>query len=108
MKIRCFNGVNPTNFMEDAFMDISIEVSKEVIIEAKLDRLVDGLDRFLFMIRNEDFKRLAPFEVLRIRKVIKELNEIYPEGIKEAFESIFGNAPEETKQIFINLFDYPI
>lgn len=89
-------------------MDISIEVPKEVIIEAKLDRLVNGLDRFLFMVRNEDFKRLIPFEVLRIRKVIKELNEIYPEGIKEAFESIFGNASEETKQIFIDLFDYPI
>lgn len=89
-------------------MDISIEVPKEVIIKSKLDRLGHGLDRFLFMIRNEDLKCLAGFEVLHIRKVIKELNEIYPEGIKEAFELIFGNAPEETKQIFIDLFDYPI
>lgn len=89
-------------------MDISIEVPKEVIIKAKLDRLVNGLDRFLFIARNEDLKYLAGFEVLRIRKVIKELNEIYPEGIKEAFESTFGNAPEEIRQIFIDLFDYPI
>lgn len=89
-------------------MDISIEVPKEVIIKAKLNRLVDGLDRLLFMIQNEDFKRLIPFEVLRIRKVIKELNEIYPEGIKELFESTFGNAPEEIRQKFIDLFDYPI
>lgn len=89
-------------------MDISIEVPKEVIIKAKLDRLVDGLDRFLFLARHEDLKCLAGFEVLRIRKVIKELNEIYPEGIKEAFESTFGNAPEEIRQIFIDLFDYPI
>lgn len=89
-------------------MDISIEVPKEVIIKAKLDRLANGLDRFLFMARNEDLKYLACFEVLRIRKVIKELNEIYPEGIKEVFELTFGNAPEETKQIFIDLFDCPI
>lgn len=108
MKIRCFNGVNPTNFMEDAFMDISIEVPKEVIIKSKLDRLRHGLDRFLFMARNEDLKYLACFEVLRIRKVIKELNEIYPEGIKELFELTFGNASEEIRQNFIDLFDYPI
>lgn len=89
-------------------MDISIEVPKEVIIKVKLDRLTDGLNRFLFMARNEDLKCLAGFEVLRIRKVIKELNEIYPEGIKELFESAFGNAPEEIRQNFIDLFDYPI
>lgn len=89
-------------------MDISIEVPKEVIIKSKLDRLVDGLNRFLFIARNEDLKCLAGFEVLRIRKVIKELNEIYPEGIKELFESTFGNAPEEIRQNFIDLFDYPI
>ena len=89
-------------------MDISIEVPKEVIIKSKLDRLTDGLNRFLFMARNEDLKCLAGFEVLRIRKVIKELNEIYPEGIKELFESAFGNAPEEVRQKFIDLFDYPI
>ena len=89
-------------------MDISIEVPKEVIIKSKLDRLTDGLNRFLFMARNEDLKCLAGFEVLRIRKVIKELNEIYPEGIKELFESTFGNAPEEIRQNFIDLFDYPI
>ena len=89
-------------------MDISIEVPKEVIIKSKLDRLRHGLDRFLFMARNEDLKCLAGFEVLRIRKVIKELNEIYPEGIKELFELTFGNASEETRQIFIDLFDYPI
>lgn len=89
-------------------MDISIEVPKEVIIKSKLDRLGRGLDRFLFMARNEDLKCLAGFEVLRIRKVIKELNEIYPEGIKELFELTFGNASEETRQIFIDLFDYPI
>lgn len=89
-------------------MDISIEVPKEVIIKVKLDRLTDGLNRFLFMARNEDLKCLAGFEVLRIRKVIKELNEIYPEGIKELFELAFGNAPEEIRQKFIDLFDYPI
>lgn len=89
-------------------MDISIEVPKEVIIKSKLDRLRHGLDRFLFMARNEDLKYLACFEVLRIRKVIKELNEIYPEGIKELFESTFGNASEEIRQNFIDLFDYPI
>lgn len=89
-------------------MDISIEVPKEVIIKSKLDRLVDGLNRFLFIARNEDLKCLAGFEVLRIRKVIKELNEIYPEGIKELFESTFGNASEEIRQNFIDLFDYPI
>lgn len=89
-------------------MDISIEVPKEVIIKSKLDRLRHGLDRFLFMARNEDLKCLAGFEVLRIRKVIKELNEIYPEGIKELFELAFGNAPEEIRQKFIDLFDYPI
>ena len=89
-------------------MDISIEVPKEVIIKSKLDRLRHGLDRFLFMTRNEDLKCLAGFEVLRIRKVIKELNEIYPEGIKELFELTFGNASEETRQNFIDLFDYPI
>ena len=89
-------------------MDISIEVPKEVIIKVKLDRLTYGLNRFLFMARNEDLKCLAGFEVLRIRKVIKELNEIYPEGIKELFESAFGNASEEIRQNFIDLFDYPI
>lgn len=89
-------------------MDISIEVPKEVIIKSKLDRLRHGLDRFLFMARNEDLKYLACFEVLRIRKVIKELNEIYPEGIKELFELTFGNASEEIRQNFIDLFDYPI
>ena len=89
-------------------MDISIEVPKEVIIKSKLDHLTDGLNRFLFMARNEDLKCLAGFEVLRIRKVIKELNEIYPEGIKELFELAFGNAPEEIRQNFIDLFDYPI
>ena len=89
-------------------MDISIEVPKEVIIKVKLDRLTDGLNRFLFMARNEDLKCLAGFEVLRIRKVIKELNEIYPEGIKELFELAFGNSPEEIRQKFIDLFDYPI
>ena len=89
-------------------MDISIEVPKEVIIKSKLDRLGHGLDRFLFLARNEALRDMAVFEVLRIRKVIKELNEIYPEGIKELFESTFGNASEETKQIFIDLFDYPI
>lgn len=89
-------------------MDISIEVPKEVIIKSKLDRLRHGLNRFLFMTRNEDLKCLAGFEVLRIRKVIKELNEIYPEGIKELFESTFGNASEEIRQNFIDLFDYPI
>lgn len=107
MKNTSYNGVN-LKIMEDTFMDISIEVPKEVIIKSKLDRLGHGLDRFLFLARNEALRDMAVFEVLRIRKVIKELNEIYPEGIKEAFESIFGNAPEETKQIFINLFDYPI
>ena len=89
-------------------MDISIEVPKEVIIKVKLDRLTDGLNRFLFMVQNEDLKCLAGFEVFRIRKVIKELNEIYPEGIKELFESAFGNSPEEIRQKFIDLFDYPI
>ena len=89
-------------------MDISIEVPKEVIIKVKLDRLTDGLNRLLFMARNEDLKCLAGFEVVRIRKVIKELNEIYPEGIKELFESTFGNASEEIRQNFIDLFDYPI
>lgn len=89
-------------------MDISIEVPKEVIIKSKLDRLRHGLDRFLFLARNEALRDMAVFEVLRIRKVIKELNEIYPEGIKELFELTFGNASEETRQIFINLFDYPI
>lgn len=89
-------------------MDISIEVPKEVIIKSKLDRLGHGLDRFLFLAQNEALRGMAVFEVLRIRKVIKELNEIYPEGIKELFESTFGNASEETRQIFINLFDYPI
>lgn len=89
-------------------MDIYIEVPKEVIIKSKLDRLRHGLDRFLFMARNEDLKCLAGFEVLRIRKVIKELNEIYPEGIKELFELTFGNASEEIRQNFIDLFDYPI
>ena len=33
---------------------------------------------------------------------IKELNEIYPEGIKELFESTFGNASEEIRQNFID------
>lgn len=89
-------------------MDISIEVPKEVIIKSKLDRLGHGLDRFLFLAQNEALRGTAVFEVLRIRKVIKELNEIYPEGIKELFELTFGNASEETKQIFIDLFDYPI
>lgn len=89
-------------------MDISIEVPKEVIIKSKLDRLRHGLDRFLFLARNEDLRGMAVFEVVRIRKVIKELNEIYPEGIKELFESTFGNASEEIRQNFIDLFDYPI
>ena len=82
-------------------MDISIEVPKEVIIKSKLDR-------FLFLARNEDLRGMAVFEVVRIRKVIKELNEIYPEGIKELFESTFVNASEEIRQNFIDLFDYPI
>ena len=89
-------------------MDISIEVPKEVIIKSKLDRLGYGLDRFLFLARNEALRGMAVFEVLRIRKVIKELNEIYPEGVKELFESTFGNASEEIRQNFIDLFDYPI
>ena len=89
-------------------MDISIEVPKEVIIKSKLDRLGHGLDRFLFLTRNEALRGMAVFEVVRIRKVIKELNEIYPEGIKELFESTFGNASEEIRQNFIDLFDYPI
>ena len=89
-------------------MDISIEVPKEVIIKVKLDRLTNGLNRFLFVAQNEDLKCLAGFEVLRIRKVIKELNEIYPEGVKELFESAFGNSPEEIRQKFIDLFEYPI
>ncbi len=89
-------------------MDISIEVPKEVIIKSKLDRLGHGLDRFLFLAQNEALRGMAVFEVVRIRKVIKELNEIYPEGIKELFESTFGNASEEIKQNFIDLFDYPI
>lgn len=89
-------------------MDISIEVPKEVIIKSKLDRLGHGLDRFLFLAQNEASRGMAVFEVLRIRKVIKELNEIYPEGIKELFESTFGNASEEIRQNFIDLFDYPI
>lgn len=89
-------------------MDISIEVPKEVIIKVKLDRLKDGLNRLLFMTQNEDLKCLAGFEVLRIRKVIKELNEIRPEVIKELFELAFGNASEEIRQNFIDLFDYPI
>ena len=89
-------------------MDISIEVPKEVIIKVKLDRLRDGLYHLLFLARNEDLKCLADFEVLRIRKVIKELNEICPEVIKELFESTFGNASEEIRQNFIDLFDYPI
>ena len=89
-------------------MDISIEVPKEVIIKVKLDRLTDGLNRLLFMAQNEALRGMAVFEVVRIRKVIKELNEIYPEGIKELFESTFGNASEEIRQNFIDLFDYPI
>ena len=89
-------------------MDISIEVPKEVIIKSKLDRLGDGLNRFLFLAQNEALRGMAVFEVVRIRKVIKELNEIYPEGIKELFELAFGNAPEEIRQKFIDLFDYPI
>lgn len=89
-------------------MDISIEVPKEVIIKSKLDRLGDGLNRFLFLAQNEALRGMAVFEVVRIRKVIKELNEIYPEGIKELFESTFGNASEEIRQNFIDLFDYPI
>lgn len=89
-------------------MDISIEVPKEIIIKSKLDRLGHGLDRFLFLARNEALRGMAVFEVVRIRKVIKELNEIYPEGIKELFESTFGNASEEIRQNFIDLFDYPI
>ena len=89
-------------------MDISIEVSKEVIIKSKLDRLGHGLNRFLFLAQNEALRGMAVFEVVRIRKVIKELNEIYPEGIKELFESTFGNASEEIRQNFIDLFDYPI
>ena len=89
-------------------MDISIEVPKEVIIKSKFDRLGDGLNRFLFLAQNEALRGMAVFEVVRIRKVIKELNEIYPEGIKELFESTFGNASEEIRQNFIDLFDYPI
>ena len=89
-------------------MDISIEVPKEVIIKSKLDRLGHGLDRFLFLAQNEALRGMAVFEVVRIRKVIKELNEIYPEGIKELFELAFGNASEEIRQNFIDLFDYPI
>lgn len=89
-------------------MDISIEVPKEVIIKVKLDRLTNGLNRFLFMAQNEALRGMAVVEVLRIRRVIKELNEIYPEGIKELFESAFGNSPEEIRQKFIDLFDYPI
>lgn len=89
-------------------MDISIEVPKEIIIKSKLDRLGRGLNRFLFLARNEDLRGMAVFEVVRIRKVIKELNEIYPEGIKELFELTFGNASEEIRQNFIDLFDYPI
>ena len=89
-------------------MDISIEVPKEVIIKSKLDRLGHGLDRFLFLAQNEALRGMAVFEVVRIRKVIKELNEIYPEGVKELFESTFGNASEEIRQNFIDLFDYPI
>ena len=89
-------------------MDISIEVPKEVIIKSKLDRLGHGLDRFLFLAQNEALRGMAVFEVVRIRTVIKELNEIYPEGIKELFESTFGNASEEIRQNFIDLFDYPI
>lgn len=89
-------------------MDISIEVPKEVIIKSKLDRLGHGLDRFLFLARNEALRGTAVFEVLRIRKVIKELNEICPEVITELFESTFGNASEEIRQNFIDLFDYPI
>lgn len=89
-------------------MDISIEVPKEVIIKSKLDRLGHGLNRFLFLAQNEALRGMAVFEVVRIRKVIKELNEIYPEGIKELFESTFGNASEEIRQNFIDLFDYPI
>ena len=89
-------------------MDISIEVPKEVIIKSKLDRLGHGLNRFLFLAQNEALRGMAVFEVVRIRKVIKELNEIYPEGIKELFESTFGNSSEEIRQNFIDLFDYPI
>ena len=107
MKNTSYNGVNLKN-MEDTFMDISIEVPKEVIIKSKLDRLGHGLDRFLFLAQNEALRGMAVFEVVRIRKVIKELNEIYPEGIKELFESTFGNASEEIRQNFIDLFDYPI
>ena len=62
----------------------------------------------LFMAQNEALRGMAVFEVVRIRKVIKELNEIYPEGIKELFELAFGNASEEIRQNFIDLFDYPI
>ena len=107
MKNTSYNGVN-LKIMEDTFMDISIEVPKEVIIKSKLDRLGHGLDRFLFLAQNEALRGMAVFEVVRIRKVIKELNEIYPEGIKELFESTFGNASEEIRQNFIDLFDYPI
>lgn len=89
-------------------MDISIEVPKEIIIKSKLDRLRHGLNRFLFLAQDKALRGMAVFEVLRIRKVIKELNEIYPEGIKELFELTFGNAPEEIRQNFIDLFDYPI
>ena len=89
-------------------MDISIEVPKEVIIKSKLDRLGHGLDRFLFMARNEALRGMAVFEVLRIRKVIKELNEIYPEGVKELFFFFFRNAREEIRRNLGDLFDYPI
>ena len=107
MKNTSYNGVN-LKIIEGTFMDISIEVPKEVIIKSKLDRLGHGLNRFLFLAQNEALRGMAVFEVVRIRKVIKELNEIYPEGIKELFESTFGNASEEIRQNFIDLFDYPI
>lgn len=38
-------------------MDISIEVPKEVIIKAKLDRLVSGLERFFVYGSKRRFKR---------------------------------------------------
>lgn len=89
-------------------MDISIEVPKEVIIKAKLDRLMDGFKQFFFMAQNENLKGLAIIEVFRIRKIIKELNEICPEAIKELFGDALRNTPEETKRTFISLFGIPI
>lgn len=89
-------------------MDISIKVPKEAIVKAKLDRLKDGFERFFFMARHEDLKDSAVSEVLRIRRMIKELNEICPEAIEEIFGDALRNTPEEAKQTFIKLFGIPI